>query len=117
MSNNFNLERNFSNVGDIQKTWQWDLFIPDFSRVSGIMGMDDLKLRVRSVTIPSRGVSTIISNWHGMEQVFAGKPNFTHSINVLCEEFDDQNVIKSFYNWQNMIFDIRQNGAPNPGGS
>ncbi len=113
---NFNLENRFQNAPDVQKSWLFDVYIADFGRVSdNIMKDEDLLLRVRSVTIPSRSSGVLTSNFFGMEQVFAGKPVFTHQMTVICEEFEDQKILVGLTNWQNKIFDVRR--VPGSGAS
>ena len=112
----FTIEGRMKNFQDVQRNWMWQLkFVPpSFLTAKG--GSDggtatDITLRCRSVSIPSRGNSSIESNWMGMKQFFQGKPEFGNTLSVNLEETEDQFLTRVFYQWHQQIFDIESGGG------
>lgn len=105
---NFTIEGRSKTLPDIQRNWMWEIFIPAISDVTqGIMGdVEDLVIRARTATIPSRGNDTIDSQFMGMKQFFPGKPSFGNTFEVTIEETEDQIVHRALTSWQNLIFNI-----------
>lgn len=112
---NFTIANRAKTIGDIQRTWNFEVLIPAISEVTqGVMtDVEDLVIRARTATIPERGNEPIASNFMGMQQWFAGKPTFSYSLDVTLEETigrngdkENQIVLKSLQAWQNLIFDI-----------
>jgi hypothetical protein len=97
-------------LGDIQRTYSWDLLIPE---VPGGVTEEELRIRCRSVTLPGRSNDVITSNFLGMEQFFPGKLHFTNPFNVTFEEFSDRKVAKALYAWQQTVFGISSGGGIN----
>ena len=108
---NLTIEGRMKTLPDIQRNWMWELLIPSISDVTnGIMGdVEDLIIRARTASIPSRGNDPITSEFIGMKQYFPGKPNFGSTLAVTVEETQDQIVHKALTAWQNLIFNIAPN--------
>jgi len=108
---NLTIEGRSKKLEDIQRNWMWELLIPAISDVTnGIMGdVEDLIIRARTASIPSRGNDPITSEFMGMKQFFPSKPNFGNTLAVTVEETQDQIVHKAFTSWQNLIFNIAPN--------
>jgi len=104
---NFTIQKALSNLPDIQRNYMFELWIPPIAQLN----MDDMRIRCRSAVIPQRGNDTIESHYMGMKQFWPGKPNFTHTLSVNIEEFEDKKVAKSLYSWQQLLFDVENNGA------
>ena len=105
-------------IKDVQRDWMWELSIPNItnmidddtlkSKLDLAADLDEeLKIRARTVSMPSRGVETIDSNFMSQKQFFPGKPTFGNTVSVTFEESENQNVAKVLYAWQNMVMDIR----------
>lgn len=103
----FTLEGRAKNIPDVQRTFLWELSVPDIgSIVNNEITEEGLVIRCRAAVLPERGVDIITSNFMGMEQVFAGKPTFPHTFTTTIEETEDQKVTKSLYAWRQKIFDV-----------
>lgn len=113
---NFHINR-LDKLGDIQRSFLWELKIPNIGGIiSTIKDPEELTIRCRSVVIPSRGVETYTTNFAGMSAKYAMKPKFSQTLPVMFEEFEDQIISKSLYEWHNKIFDTDPN-SPTAGGS
>lgn len=113
----FHIEDRLKNAPDIVRSYNWEVIIPDIGSVSdSVKDADELVVRARITSIPSRGNEKIESNFIGMKQFFPGKPTFSNQISITFEEFEDQLVSKVMYEWSNKIFDIRSN-SPTGGGA
>lgn len=107
--------RKIKNFADIQRSFMWEVSImnftkkklPDYPASLGTQWDDEqLTLRARSCSIPSRGVDTIESNFGAMKQFFPGKPTFSNTTSIQFEETESQGVGIFLYNWHQMIFDV-----------
>ncbi|MFW6219522.1 MAG: hypothetical protein ACOCZ5_00175 [bacterium] len=114
----FTIEGRMKQFQDIQRNWMWQLTLtpPPFLTETG--GADegiasDLKLRCRSISIPTRGNTEIESSWMGMKQFFQGKPEFGNTLSINFEETEDQFLTKVLYQWHQQIFNIEsgENGG------
>lgn len=112
---NFTIEgRAGAVIKDIQRDWAWLLTIPLANTAmvtnAGLElqgGIDnEVTIRARSVSMPSRGVETIPSEWMGQKQFFPGKMTLGNTVAIQFEESENQNVAKMLYAWQNYIMDI-----------
>lgn len=99
---NFTIDGRMKNLPDIQRQYNFELLVPNI----GDFDQDDMILRVRTATIPSRAVEVIESNFMGMKQFFPGKALFTNTLVVQYEEFEDQKVTTQLYDWQQKLFDV-----------
>lgn len=107
---NRHLESRFKNLPDIIRTYNFEVIIPDIKSVSdAIPDVEDLTLRARSVTLPSRGNEKIESNFGAMKQFFPGKPIFSHTTTIVFEELEDQMISRVFFDWANKLIDTRPN--------
>lgn len=114
----FHIDTRLGSLPDIQKTFMWELKIPNISGIiTSIKDPEELTIRCRSVQIPSRGVDTHESEFRGMKQKYAMKPKFSHTLPVLFEEFEDQKMSKALYEWNNKIFDTDVKNTLTAGGS
>ena len=111
----YHLEDRLKNKPDIQRSYLWELIIPDIGSVSdSVKDADELVTRVRTTNLPGRGVEVIQSDFMGMRQMFPGRVNFSHTLQVTFEELENQIVSTVLYEWSNKIFDIRH-GSPTGG--
>lgn len=103
---NFHIDSALQNSGDVLKSYQWTLDIPQLDKVVTNLDVDGFKVRCRSAQLPGRSIQPIESYYLGMKQMFAGRVNFNGSFPVVLEEFEDQKVIQSLYEWHQKIFDV-----------
>jgi hypothetical protein len=105
----FTSESRLRNLPDISKTYMWELFIPSIAELE----MDDMVVRVRNTQIPGRTITPIESFFLGTKTFYPGRTEFTNSVTMQIEEFEDQKVLTSFNSWQELIFnyDEGQQGA------
>jgi len=122
--------RKIKNFADIQRSFLFEVEIVNFTskRIPGMEGTalgtnwenEDITLRARTCSLPSRGTDAIESNFGAMKQFFPGKPTFENTTQITFEETESQGVGIFLYNWAQMIFDItkghsnssKKRGAP-----
>jgi len=97
---NQTFEGRLASLGDIQKTYMWELYIPSIEELD----TDDMLLRVRSAQIPGRTIEQITSFFMGTQQKFPGKTTYTETFTTLFEEFEDRKVFKAINSWMDYIF-------------
>ncbi len=103
----FHINEQLSKLPDVQRTYMWKCFVPDIDKMTnGVMSTSDFILRCRNIVIPSRGNEPIESSFLGMKQMFPGKPIFTNTMILMLEEFEDQNILKGLYQWQENLFSV-----------
>lgn len=104
MPNNFTIEGRAFAAGfrDVQRAWLWELTIvpPTILKLDS----ERMKVHCRSAVIPGRTQEMITSNFGGMKQYFAGKPEFPGTFSVNIEENEDMFVRTFLNNWQEAIF-------------
>jgi hypothetical protein len=105
---NFTIEgRKLATAPDIQRTWLWEWVILGIGNIAPDgFGLEDLIIRCRSTSIPSRGNEVIESNFMSMKQYFMGKPIIESTIATQFEEFEDQKIMQFLYSWRQAIFNI-----------
>ncbi len=105
---NFTIEgRKLATAPDIQRTWLWEWVIPEIGDIAPDgFDLEDLIIRCRSTSIPSRGNEVIESNFMSMKQYFMGKPIIESTITTQFEEFEDQKIMQFLYSWRQAIFNI-----------
>jgi len=96
-------------LGDVQRTYTWELRLKLPSIIPNIEDIteDILRIHCRSVVIPGRSQDVITSNYMGMEQFFPGRMHFTNPFNITFEEFSERKVAKALYSWQQLLMSIR----------
>ena len=99
-------------VHDVQRNFMWQLWIPLVFRMApkSLTTMEDLIIRCRGVSIPSRQTNEVTTDYLGMKQHFPGKPEFSGKLSVEFEETEDLKISSCLYEWNERIF--RAN--PNP---
>ncbi len=97
---NLTFEGRLSNLGDLQKTYMWELYIP---AIAGII-TDDMLVRVRNAQIPGRTIEQITSFFMGTKQKFPGKTTFEDTFPTVFEEFEDGKVRKALHAWMEAIY-------------
>lgn len=104
----FTVEGRLKGLRDVQRTWLWELVIPEIANVTAgeMKNVEDLIVRCRSASIPARGNEGVQSNFMGMSQWFPGKPTFPQTFDVTIEETEDQIVHKALTKWQDVIFNV-----------
>lgn len=107
---NFAIHKQFSNVGDIQRTYNFLVTVSNLGDVANIEGKD-LQIRARTAVLPGRSNEPIESDFMGMKQHFPGKLTFPYTFSIEFEEFEDRIVSKALYNWQQLIFDASNTGS------
>jgi len=94
-------------IDDIQRNYSFELLIPDIGTMTDKeIDQEGFAIRCKNAAIPSRGITTIDSYFHGMKQVFPSRPDLTNALAVSVDETEDQIVMKSIYAWRQKIFDI-----------
>lgn len=115
---NLTLEGRLKQLPDVQRTWLWELYIPNISNIPGMPEIvdDDLVIRARTASLPQRGNESLESYFMGFKQLFPGKPTFGNTMEVQFEETEDQKVAKFLYAWRQYILDVNPN-SPTAGAS
>jgi hypothetical protein len=101
--------RAIKTFSDIVRNYNHEI---SFSNIQSFLGGgdsldDELTLKARSFSLPSRGNELIESNFGGMKQYFPGKPTFGSTVQVKFEETESQKVQAFLYAWQQRMFNIR----------
>ena len=105
---NFTIEGRMKSMPDVQRTWMWNLKIPKITTFAPetATNIEDLIIRCRSISIPSRTNTAIVSDWMGTKQWFPGRPEFPGTLAVTFEETEDMKIAQTLYEWQERIFSI-----------
>jgi len=108
MATNFTIEgRRLANLPDLQKTWMWEWVVMDANKIDSVISdSEDLIIRCRTASIPSRGTEVMESNFMGMKQYFMGKPVIESNISTTFEETEDQKVMHFLYAWRQAMFNV-----------
>ena len=79
---NMTLEGRLKHLPDIQRNWRWEIYIPNVNTIPGMPAIidDDLVIRARTCSLPSRGNEAVESNFMGFKQFFPGKPTFGNTM-------------------------------------
>jgi len=118
--NNFTIEGRMKTMLDIQRNWSWSLLIPGINSVApttALLDMEDLLIRCRSISIPSRSNTVTQSDFMGMKQFFPGKPDVGGTVGATFEETEDMAVRRIFWEWEQNIFNINPKSALTAGKS
>lgn len=123
---NFTIEgRAASIIKDAQRDWMWEVSFPEIGNILkdttiaklGTGGFtEELTVRARTVSIPSRGVSMIESNFGGMKQFFPGKPTLEHTVSIDFTESENGNIHSIMTEWSQMIFNLKSGHSKMAGG-
>lgn len=98
--------RRIRNLGDVQRNYQYEVtFVNAGSLIPG-WKEDDVTIRARSFSLPSRGNEVIESNYGAMKQYFAGKPTFSPTTDITFEETESQGVARFLHAWQQKVFNV-----------
>ncbi len=116
-NNGFHIEKRRPDV-DVLRSYNWEVTIPDISPLTdGILSVDDVIIRSKSISIPGRGNEIIEVNWKGMKQLFPGKPTFgSNTVIFAFYEYEDQKISTGLKRWQDKVFNVNPND-PNGGAS
>ena len=117
---NFTINGRADKFGDIQRTFMWNMLIPNISDVapSALLDAEDLLVRCRSFAIPQRANEPITSSFMGTRQFFPGKADpGAGTITASFEDTEDMAIARIFYEWQQHIFNINPNSRTHAGKS
>jgi hypothetical protein len=70
---------------------------------SNQVGIEDINLRVKNISLPSRSIEPIDTWFYGFKQSIPGRTTFSNQINLSLEENEDQDILKSIYDWLEKI--------------
>jgi len=108
MAQNNHIIGRTSNIGDVQRTYNWQVVIPKPVGVTTAPEWDgDLLLRARSAAMPGVTINAIESTFMGMKQFFSGNAELEHTLAIEFEEFEDQKVFTYLNAWIATIFDTQ----------
>jgi len=114
---NFTINGRAYKYPDIQRTFMWQLFIPNLSSVVA-SGPENLLVRCRSISIPQRSNEAITSNFMGTRQFFPGKADpGGGTVSISFEETEDMVIQNLMYEWQQKIFNTNPDSLVTAGKS
>ena len=113
---NLTIEGRKKAIGDIQRTWMYEVSIPNIGDFVPNVTDEGLTIRTQTAVIPGRTNEPIESVFMGTKQQYPGKETFTHTIDIQYEESEDQYILKSLYGWKERIFTVDPD-AENAGSS
>jgi hypothetical protein len=101
---NFHIEGRAKFFPDIQRSYNWELFVPYLPILPGTpLTSEDLTVACKSVQIPERTLDTYKSYFYGQAQVWPITNSFSNEFTVTLEEREDQKVFTTFTNWMQSI--------------
>ena len=103
--------RKIKGFADIQRNFDYEISFTNAHTIVGWSDAEDLTLRARSFSVPSRGNEQIDSNFGAMKQFFPGKPTFENTTTIVFEETESQKVQKFLHAWQQKIFNVNEGHA------
>lgn len=80
------------------------------SKLSKMFDAEDLMLRARSITTPSKKTNKLTTHYMGSKKNYPGKTEVDGDVTIKFDEFQDMLLGKAFYDWQNLIY---SHGVPN----
>ena len=105
---NFSIKDRFATVGDIVRTYNFEIVIPAIAGVTS----EDMTIRANTAVIPGRSTENSIETvFMGQKQFFPGKPVFPHSLAIEFDEFEDRKVSKFLLAWQEEMHSINKGSA------
>ena len=96
---NFHIEGRI-NRSEILRSFMWEV---DLIGGSNQVGIEDINLRVKNISLPSRSIEPIDTWFYGFKQSIPGRTTFSNQINLSLEENEDQDILKSIYDWLEKI--------------
>ncbi len=118
---NFTIENRAGILPDVQKSWMFQVIIPEAFKVaprsSMPFGPEDLLVRCQSITIPQTTIEELETLFMGTKQAFPGKKNNGGDAELTFYETEDQQMGRFFYEWQQRIFNLDPDNNVRGGGS
>lgn len=93
---------------DPLQQYNWDIFIPN---MPGTADSRTFTYKAQTTSIPGSMLESVPVNLHGVELRFAGRRNYSHSLNVTLIETRDVGTRESLMTWQNMARDWINNSG------
>lgn len=103
--------RKIQRFADVQRNYNYEIVFQNAASLVDGWEQDDVTLRARSFTIPTRGNEAIESNYGAMKQFFPGKPTFSNTMDITFEETESQGVARFLHAWQQKIFNVNDGHA------
>jgi hypothetical protein len=98
--------RGIRKLSDVQRNYQYEIVFRNAGALVPGWAEDDVTIRARSFSLPSRGNEVIESNYGAMKQYFPGKPTFSPTTDITFEETESQGVARFIHAWQQKIFNL-----------
>lgn len=70
-----------------------------------------LMLRARSISAPKKKTELITTHYMGAKRNYPGRTNVDGEVSIKFDEFQDFNIAKILYEWQNLIYNHAWPGA------
>lgn len=126
--NNFTIRGRAQNLPDPQRSWLWQMtifginaIVPNVGAVlagtstsNSVVSEEDLRVRCRTVSIPTRDHDDIVSQFMTTKQHIWGKPIVDGTSVVTFEETNDQKVLQIFHAWQQKMVNVNPAATPAP---
>ena len=112
---NFTVEgRSAQIMGDIQRTFFFQLQFPNVSNMVDVNGIsltkdltEELLVRTRTCSIPARGLEVIEDVFGVTKQFYPGRPTMSNTFECVIQESENQNAHKILWNWSNSIMNFK----------
>lgn len=102
---NFHIEGRQKIMKDLQRNFLFNVSIPEISKiVTSVKDEEEFTVRAKTASIPDKAIIPIESYFMGMKSIYQGRAEITNSLTIDLEETEDQKILKTFYEWQNKIF-------------
>lgn len=100
---NYHIMNTANGIPDIQRDWMWEMRFVDIDTIVPMATTEDLRIRVRTASIPGANISAIDSTFMGTKWYFPGKKEVVSEMTCQFEETEDHWVYSVFHSWLNLI--------------
>jgi hypothetical protein len=102
---NFTLAGRASKLADVQRTWTWELSIPNNPIAN--MTDEDITIRCRISALPSRAIEPVETFFLGRKQLFPGRVTYSNNLSLTFEETEDQRIGIWLNEWMEKIEGVK----------
>ena len=102
---NFTLMGRAAKIADPQRTWMWELSIPN--NPINTVQEEDITLRCKISALPNRAIEPVETFFLGRKQLFPGRTTFTNNLVLTFEETEDLKIGLWLNAWMEKIEGLR----------
>lgn len=92
------------NNQDLAKSWLFQVFFEtDNPSLAKLLDKDNLVLRAKSASIPSKTFGELTTEYLGTKLFYPGKATVDGDLTIKFDEFQDLSVSTTFHKWQQLL--------------